>query len=301
MNRFFFGLLPRTIIALCAAFAAHAAAQDNFDGTVKPSETRLHLFDFSPSYAEGSPTAFGQQADDGEEPAPVPPPKRSDGWEFSVAPYLWASSVRADASIGPVSTTSDVDFTDLFSDLEFAGMMRFEGLRNDRWGFYLDGTYIKLGGDSSAKIGPFRLRGIDVDSQITLAWLDFGGMYRFGKQGRSFDLMLGGRYTYMGADVSIGPFDIDESEDVVSPVVGGRVQVDLSDKWLVSVRGDVGGFGIGNSPDLVWGATAMLGYRLSDWATLGFGYRYYDIGVSSSRFDADVQLHGPMVGVAFQF
>ena len=143
--------------------------------------------------------------------------------------------------------------------------------------------------------------GIDVDAQMTMAWLDFGGMYRFGKQGRSFDLMLGGRYMYMGTDVSIGPLDLDDSNDNVSPVVGGRVQYDLSDKWLVSVRSDVGGFGVGNAADLVWGATALLGYRLSDRTTLGLGYRYYDISISSGRLDADVQMYGPMVGLTYRF
>jgi len=296
----------RTMNVLIAAlaipvFVAPAAAQDNLGGTVKPGGARLHSFDFSASYTDRLLGAPGQHADGGDEPAPAPPTKRSDDWEFTLAPYLWASSLRIKADAGPISATSEACFSELLKHMDMGAMLRFEGLRDDRWGFYLDGTYISLGDDGHARVGPFRIRGIDVDAQMTMAWLDFGGMYRFGKQGRSFDLMLGGRYMYMATDVSIGPFDLDNSNDNVSPVVGGRVQYDLSDKWLVSIRGDVGGFGIGNAADLVWGATALLGYRLSDRATLGFGYRYYDIDYSKGRLDADVQLYGPMIGVAYRF
>lgn len=282
-------------------FAAPAAAQDNLEGTVKPGGTRLHSYDFSASYAESSPAALGQLAGGDDEPAAAPPPKPSGDWEFTLAPYLWASSLRTNADVGPISITSEACFTELLKDLDMGAMLRFEGLRDDRWGFYLDGTYLSLGNDGRARVGPFRIRGIEVDAQITQAWLDFGGMYRFGKQGRSFDLMLGGRYSYMGTDVSIGPFDLDNSNDNVSPVIGGRVQYDLSDKWLVSLRGDLAGFGIGNAADLVWGVTALLGYHINDRTTLGFGYRYYDISISSGRLDADVQMYGPMVGLAYRF
>ncbi len=242
--------------------------------------------------------AFDQPVDQDDEPAAAPPPERSKEWEFIFAPYLWTMSLRADVDAGPISATVDECFTELAKDLEFAAQARFEGLRDDRWGFFLDGTYLNLGADSRAKVGPFRVRGIGVDVQFTQAWLDFGGMYRFGKRGRSFDLMVGGRYNYLATDTSIAFIDVDDSKDVVAPVVGGRVEYALSDKWLASLKGDVSGFGVDDAADLTWGVTGLLAYRINDRTMLGFGYRYYDIRVGS---DFDFQYYGPMVGVAFRF
>jgi len=57
----------------------------------------------------------------------------------------------------------------------------------------------------------------------------------------------------------------------------------------------------GDAADLVWGLTGLVGYRLNDRATLGLGYRYYDIDFSNDRVDADVQFYGPIAGLAFHF
>ena len=47
-----------------------------------------------------------------------------------------------------------------------------------------------------------------------------------------------------------------------------------------------------------WGATALLGYRLSECARLALGYRYYDIHGSDHL---DIRYYGPLVGIAFKF
>jgi opacity protein-like surface antigen len=228
-------------------------------------------------------------------------PRRGD-WQFTLAPYLWASSLSAEVEAGPISTNADACFTDLLKNLDMAVQLRFEGMRDDRWGFFVDGTYLRLGEDARARVGPFRVRGLDIDAQFTQAWLDFGGMYRFAGHGHNLDLMLGGRYAHVASDVSVGPFlDLDQSLDFVAPLLGGRWQHDLSDRWLLALHGDVGGFGVGDAADLFWGLTALVGYRLNERATLGFGYRFYDIDYDSGPIAADVQFHGPIVGVAFKF
>lgn len=179
--------------------------------------------------------------------------KSSDEWEFTLAPYLWMSSIRAEAEVGSVSATADACFSELLQQMDFGAQLRFEGLHHP-WGFYLDGTYMSLGGDARARVGPFRVRGLDVDGEFTQAWLDFGAMYRFGERGRSFDVMAGGRYSYLAADVSLGPFlDIDEWKDFWAPVIGGRLTYALSEKWVLSLAGDAGGFGVGDAADLTWG------------------------------------------------
>lgn len=245
-------------------------------------------------------TALAQPA--AESPAPSPTDHGTDKWTFTLAPYLWMSSLSADVDAGPVSASPSACFTDLLKDLDMGAQLRFEGLHEDRWGFFVEGNYLSLGDEARARIGRFRIRGVAVDTQFTQAWFDFGGMYRLGPQGRSFDLMLGGRYAYVATDTSVGPFlELDQSKSFVAPLVGGRMVYDVFDRWLLAAQADLGGFGVGEAADLFWGATALMGYRLSESAMLAIGYRYYDMDFSSGRLDLDVQFHGPIVGVVFQF
>jgi len=246
------------------------------------------------------------QSDDGQ-PATVSPPlpdshvDKKGEWEFTLAPYLWASSLRTHVDVGPISTMSEACFTDLLKDLDMGAMMGFEG-RKGRWGFFFDALYLSLGDDARARIGPFKARGLDVDAEFTQAEIDFGGMYRFGDPERAFDLMVGGRYTHLETEVSVGPFiDLDETQDFVAPVVGGRLLFELSVRWLMSFKTDFGGFGVGDAADLSWGATGIIGYRISHRTILGFGYRFYDAEFDKSKVDLDVQYHGPIVGMAFSF
>lgn len=234
-----------------------------------------------------------------EEEASSLPLNDNDNWKFTLSPYLWMSSMRADIDAGPISAGVDKCFTDLVKQLKLGGSLRFEGLHRN-WGFYLDGTYLNLGDDAEARIGRFRIRSLDVEADVVQAWLDFGGLYRFGEPGRAFDVMLGGRYMHMSTDLSIGPLNVDRSDDAVSPVVGGRIEYALSPKWLASVKADAGGFGVG-SAELVWGITALVGYRWNDKLIFGFGYRYYDIEADDGLVDVDMQFHGPMVGFSFEF
>ena len=262
---------------------------------------RAREMSFSAGAVPAGGSAQPETAPD-EPPEPMPRPKLRDGWSYTLAPYLWASSLRAEVNAGPISSTSEACFSDLLKQLKFGAQLRFEGLHDDRWGFYLDGTYMAMGDDATVRVGRFGLRGIDVEADFTQAYLDFGGTVRFGKQGKSLDLLLGGRYTHLSTDVSVGwLLDIDDSADFVSPMIGGRVQWALSEKWLMSVKGDVGGFGLGDAPDLILGFTGLLGYHLNDHTTLAFGYRFYDFELEGDRYDADVQYHGPIVGVAFRF
>ena len=244
-----------------------------------------------------SGTADPEHRDHAQMPARSKP--RGD-WEFTLSPYLWMTSLRASTEIGPITSTSEAYFSDLIQHLDGAAQLRFEGQR-DRWGFFLDGTYLTVSDDARVKTQRFRFRGVDTDVQLTEAWLDFGGMYQLGNPGRTFDLMLGGRYAYVSTEVSVGPFEADRSEDWLAPLVGGRFQFDISENWLASLKAEVGGFGVGDAPDLSWGVTALLGYRLNDSATLGLGYRFYDIDFSSGRLEVDMQYHGPLVGMSFRF
>lgn len=75
----------------------------------------------------------------------------------------------------------------------------------------------------------------------------------------------------------------------------------LSDRWDLSLRGDIGGFGIGS--DFTWQMTALLGYRFPLFgadATAAIGYRILDQNYDDG-FEWDMTLHGPVLGLGIRF
>ena len=120
------------------------------------------------------------------------------------------------------------------------------------------------------------------------------------------DVYVGGRYTYLDADLEgerVGILDVSESKDWVDPIIGARTTWDLSPRWLLSFRGDVGGFGV--ESDYVWQASGVVGYRLIPSFRLFAGYRAiewdYDEKSGADRFEWDVTAHGPVLGVSWSF
>jgi opacity protein-like surface antigen len=149
-----------------------------------------------------------------------------------------------------------------------------------------------------------------------MALVELGAFYRLleSSDDRSFslDVLGGGRYVYLKGELDIngaGPIGVDieveQSKDWVDAIVGGRVQMDLTEKLAFSLRGDVGGFGVGASSDLAWNLIAGLGYELSERTTLWLAYRHldidYDDGSGSNQFEYDVEMTGPMLGIAIEF
>jgi len=271
-------------------YVARAAPRPDDPARGGPPDLRLT------SVSESQDEAAAEGSD------PQTPPRRSapprGDWTFELSPYFWAMSLRAEVD----GAVSEACFTDLVGHLDFGAMMRFEGRHSSRWGFYLEGMYLSLGDDAKVHAGPFRFRGIDVDATFTQADLDFGGMYRFGDDALALDVLFGGRYTHLETKLDLGPLpERNNNIDFVAPVVGGRVRFDLGEKWLLSVKADVGGFSVDEAPDLTWGVTSLLGYRLRERAVLGFGYRYYDTGSDDGGTDADLIFHGPIIGLAWSF
>jgi len=72
------------------------------------------------------------------------------GWEFQVAPYMWFLSMEGHVTVKGQKSDADLSFSDIWDELNIAGMVEFEG-RKDRWGFFGDTIYANLGKDKSAQ------------------------------------------------------------------------------------------------------------------------------------------------------
>ncbi len=92
--------------------------------------------------------------------------------------------------------------------------------------------------------------------------------------------------------------EADGSENWIDPVIGAHYTLPFNDTWSASLRGDIGGFGVGS--DFAWQGIATLRWQ----ATPGFGvlaaYRYmamdYDNGSGNDYFKYDMAMSGPALG-----
>ena len=229
-------------------------------------------------------------------------------WEYKAELYGYFPSIEATL---PTDDEIELSVDDIFDNLDFTFLGVFQA-RKDDWAFIADLTYLKLSFDKGGntvvdpKPGnslmiPTR---VDLDVEMKGKVLNLASSYRI-RQTDTYDVQLlaGVRYLALDVDVMLdsslipGEKVIDGNDDVFDAIIGIRGQADLSDKWWLSYRFDIG---TGQS-DLTSMAAVQIGHKY-DWGTLALGYRYmhYDF---NSDFDLlkDAEWHGPLIGAVWDF
>ena len=153
-----------------------------------------------------------------------------------------------------------------------------------------------------------------------------GGFYRLGTwdlanhagdktPSVTVDTYFGARYTDLDVEIDYkfdGIFrsfrnDVSKDKSWLEPLIGARTIWDLSERWTLTLAGDIGGIVAGS--DFAWNAVSLMGYRFSLFAEkdagILAGYRAlsqdYDDGSGNDKFEWDVTLHGPILGLLVQF
>ena len=216
---------------------------------------------------------------------------KEGNWDFNLAPlYLWMVDMEGDIGIDQTVLPVDVDFGTIFDNLEEVFTVHFEAMHRSNWGLFFDYSYL----DISASPSP-----LTIDMTSTL--IEAGGVYRTENGPHTFDMFGGVRYTKVEPDITIGspPPLVSISEDWYDPFVGIRYDYDFGNKWRLSARGDIGGFGVGC--DFTWNVTAMVHFQAWKYADIVVGYRVldqdYEDGTGSSRFKYDMNLAGPLLAL----
>ena len=91
---------------------------------------------------------------------------------------------------------------------------------------------------------------------------------------------------------------LDKTINVNDPFIGVRFRT-VSEKWLNSLRFDVGGFGIGS--EVSWKANLLIGYQFSELFSLYLGAQGYGIDYEKDNFGLDVVIGGIITGFNFHF
>lgn len=216
-------------------------------------------------------------------------------WELSLAPlYMWALNMNGDARIGPIAAPVDVGFGDIFDTLEFVFTAHFEALSKKQGGIFIDYSYVVLEEDNVTP-GPI----INTDTKMNI--VELAGFYRFDKEPHGFDVFGGARIIDMDVEVDVvgRPLKVIGSQGWLDPMIGARWLWDMADKWKLSLRGDIGGFGVGS--DFSWDLIGLIQYKPWEHVSIVGGYRVMDIDYedddSAALFQLDAQMRGPVFGL----
>jgi opacity protein-like surface antigen len=233
------------------------------------------------------------------------PDPAAGGWQFTIAPYLWAPRTDIDLTVGNLSRSTTIDFSEIVENFDIGFSGHFEATWRE-WTFLLDLLYMKLEKDETTGAG------IRTDLDYQQLFFEFGGTYRVatlpvGRTGRiTLEALAGGRLMFVNAELSIGPQQRSRTATLIDPMFGGRIAYHITDAIALWFLGDVAGFGISDSQSqLTYNLIAGLSWRFAHVASLFAGWRYMHVdiekGSGATTLDADVSMNGPFVGVNFYF
>jgi hypothetical protein len=238
-------------------------------------------------------------------------------WRFFAAPYGWLTGVSGTVVTDGEAVELDVPFEDFFDATRAGFMLYFEARRN-RLFVAFDGTWATLGAASDGVL-------IDLDVEVRQRIYDMRIGHevlnrelgdpihrsKFDWQRRGIvDVFIGGRYFRTEPVITLTPIIGDEREismveSRIDPFLGLRAGWDMSYRWTIGFRGDVGGFGIGDSAEFSWQAATEVGFRVSRRVTIFAGYRVLDYdtvtGEGADRNGTDLSQHDPIIGGGFVF
>jgi hypothetical protein len=223
-----------------------------------------------------------------------------DAWKVTVVPYMMGASMSGTTAVAGQALDVDMSASDIFSNLQF-GAMGLVVARKGDWGLGGDALWMSLGANGTAP-GPL---GVTGSADMSQGGFAFYGLRRLGA---SADLYFGGRVNYLSANLRLNtPLQVrsvDDSKAWFDPIVGVQLRTPDSGRRVhAQVYTEIGGFGVGS--DFTWQIFPTIGVRLTERASLEFGYRWLDIdyetGEEATLFKYDVLTQGPLVGFAFRF
>jgi hypothetical protein len=241
-----------------------------------------HLVTLDPVAVNQPATA--EAADPAATAAPqVGLPPEDSGWHFAVSPYLWFPGVHG--NIGVLDREVSVHATpgDLLSNFRF-GLMGAVEARYKRIVLPLDLMWIRLEDDKALPFPNLMATTAKLKGSELLLTPKIG--YRLLDEERiKIDALTGFRYWHFSENLKFVPSNLNlnfsGSQNLVDPLVGGRVQLGLTPKIVANILGDVGGWGTGSQ--LEYQVAGLLGYKIKSKWTLQAGYRYLSIDYRNSN------------------
>jgi hypothetical protein len=224
-----------------------------------------------------------------------------DGWEFEFTPYVFATGIRG--TVGARGRTLDVDssFFDTIKNVKGLLMGKFD-VRKGRFVSTNDLMWIKLSADAE---NPGRLYNT-TDLGVNYFMFDPEIGYRFYESGKgSLDILGGVRIWSVETNLRttsgiLQGFDVSQRKSWAAPIVGVRGRTNLSQKFFMDGKFDIGGFGAG--ADLTMQVYAGGGYSFTKHFDLVGGFRWLQVDYDDSAgFLYETHMLGLQFGAKFNF
>lgn len=202
--------------------------------------------------------------------------------------------------------------------------MSYVEARKGPFGLYTDLFYANLGIDASAaKTFQSATLSASLGVDFEQAIIELGGTYQIAKwrtgdgSRTAIDLQGGARYWYQDMAINLA-VDVNNpgpglfiarsgSVEGVDPVIGGRIRHRVAPGQELVLRADIGGLGAGS--EFSWNAIAAYSWNIAVCEGVTYsgilGYRAlsvdYERGSGLNKYEYDVLMHGPLVGLAVDF
>lgn len=199
----------------------------------------------------------------------------ASGWQNSFEIYAQAVNIGGDARVGNLPLNVDVDPEFIMDHLEMAGMFRFESVKDNSWGYWVDYGFMELGGERNGLfVNGFGLANADID--LRQGVFELKGFKRSTNGTATFDFTFGLRWWDIDGKATVDLVngtrlaEADLNEDWIDYVIGFRLEDDISNNWRAYFNTDVGA-GADTDFTSLFHAGAM--YHLNDWSDLNLSYR----------------------------
>lgn len=226
-------------------------------------------------------------------------PALAEQWNYDAALYGWFSGLSGTIGVGRVGDLSaEASFSDLSGYLDFSLAGHFEA-RNPKYVLLADIFYVNLGAERDVEI---RKQTVKVNMDYTQWIMELGGGYRLSE---NLDVLLAGRYYIFDLGTTASVITGDKRSESLhnwgDVFLGGRFHTVLGEKWILSLRGDVG---VGGS-DLALFGNAAVGYQFTKLFSLGLDYQVlsldYETGADADYFKYDITTDGVGLVANFSF
>lgn len=239
-------------------------------------------------------------------------PEKAKDWGFAITPYALLAAQSTDVGGEKIRQS----FSDL-SSMTNAGFQIVTGLRYKRWTLAYDGTFATLGVNEVQ--GPLT---IDVEIiqrifDLKLSYLVYNNFEVSDKSvidGWSLEISAGAKYwkndvniaySVIINDIPILEDNFPELQKWWDLMVGVKTRFIISPKFLLSVAGNVGGFGISNSSNFSHDFTYINSFKVNKHLLVNAGFRSFRYkrvdGEAEDELETVVNVLGPLLGVSIAF
>ncbi len=204
--------------------------------------------------------------------------------KLEIKPYVWMTSMNGDATVRGVTQPINFTLNDYYKSSNLGLNGKIE-LRKKNYGILVDWNNVDLHKDQSS---------------IDLSILEFCLIFRVYK---NLEILAGGRYIRTKIEYpGIAGQSLEGKEKWTDPIIGGRISWEISKRFILLARADIGGFGAGS--DFEWNLMSGVGYKLANITFLA-SYRLwnarYEKGTNGNQFIYDITTSGPDLGMVLKF